>query len=83
MMPVVLGEAVGVSGARLCELRIARLSRVPTENATVIRHLKEAGGILLAKLNLTEFALGGTRQFPFGQPRNPQDVMDMSLSNRE
>ena len=44
---------------------------VPSENATVISRLAAAGGVLLGKLNLTEFALGGTQEFPFGQPRNP------------
>src|SRR5262245_63591390 len=44
---------------------------VPVEDATTIARLDAAGGILLGKLNLTEFALGGTQQFPFGQPRNP------------
>jgi aspartyl-tRNA(Asn)/glutamyl-tRNA(Gln) amidotransferase subunit A len=46
---------------------------VPTQDATVVRRLKRAGGVLLGKLNLTEFALGGTLDFPFGQPRNPWD----------
>ena len=44
---------------------------VPDEDATVVARLTAAGGILLGKLNLTEFALGGTIRFPFGQPRNP------------
>jgi len=44
---------------------------VPDEDATVVARLTAAGGILLGKLNLTEFALGGTINFPFGQPRNP------------
>lgn len=44
---------------------------VPRETATVVARLEGAGGILLGKLNLTEFALGGTVRFPFGQPRNP------------
>lgn len=52
-------------GSRLLE------HHVPTEDATVIARLRAAGGVLLGKLNLTEFALGGTRRFPFGQPRNP------------
>src|SRR2546422_1127092 len=43
----------------------------PDEDATVVARLTAAGGILLGKLNLTEFALGGTIDFPFGQPRNP------------
>lgn len=44
---------------------------VRSEDATVIARLRAAGGILLGKLNLTEFAMGGTREFPYGQPRNP------------
>jgi aspartyl-tRNA(Asn)/glutamyl-tRNA(Gln) amidotransferase subunit A len=55
------------SGSRL------HADRVPSEDATVVARLREAGGILLGKLNLTEFALGGTLTYPFGQPRNPWD----------
>jgi aspartyl-tRNA(Asn)/glutamyl-tRNA(Gln) amidotransferase subunit A len=53
------------SGSRILE------NHVPATDATTIARLNAAGGILLGKLNLTEFALGGTQQFPFGQPRNP------------
>ncbi len=44
------------------------------DDATVIARLREAGAILLGKLNLSEFALGGTLDPPFGQPRNPWDL---------
>jgi len=44
---------------------------VPDHDATVVARLTAAGAILLGKLNLTEFALGGTIHYPFGQPRNP------------
>jgi len=44
---------------------------VPAEDATVVARLKAAGAILIGKLNMSEFALGGTVRFPFGQPRNP------------
>ena len=44
---------------------------VPAEDSTVVARLTSAGGILIGKLNLTEFALGGTIRFPYGQPRNP------------
>jgi aspartyl-tRNA(Asn)/glutamyl-tRNA(Gln) amidotransferase subunit A len=56
------------SGSRIME------HHVPTEDATTIARLDAAGGILLGKLNLTEFALGGTQHFPFGQPRNPWNL---------
>ena len=47
---------------------------VPKENATVITKLKEAGAILLGKLNLSELAMGGTQQPPWGIPSNPWDL---------
>jgi aspartyl-tRNA(Asn)/glutamyl-tRNA(Gln) amidotransferase subunit A len=53
------------AGSRLLE------THVPAATATTVARLDAAGGVLLGKLNLTEFALGGTQQFPFGQPRNP------------
>jgi len=56
------------SGSRILE------DHVPAADATTIARLNAAGGILLGKLNLTEFALGGTQQFPFGQPRNPWNL---------
>src|SRR4029450_7679575 len=56
------------SGSRILE------HHVPVEDGATIARLSAAGGILLGKLNLTEFALGGTQQFPFGQPRNPWNL---------
>ena len=46
---------------------------VAADDATIIARLRSAGAILLGKLNLSEFALGGTLDPPFGQPRNPWD----------
>ena len=46
---------------------------VPDEDATVIAKIKQAGGILLGKLNLSELAMGGTQQPPWGIPANPWD----------
>lgn len=49
--------------------------RVPAEDATVVRKLKEAGAIMLGKTNMNEFAAGisGTNQF-FGDTHNPWDL---------
>ena len=46
---------------------------IADEDATIVARLRKAGAILLGKLNLSEFALGGTLDPPFGQPRNPWD----------
>ena len=44
---------------------------VPNEDSTIVRRLDDAGAALLGKLNLSEFAIGGTIDHPFGTPRNP------------
>lgn len=47
---------------------------VPDEDATAVTRLREAGAILLGKLNMPEGGMLGTRDWPFGQPRNPWNV---------
>ena len=47
---------------------------VPDEDATVVANLKNAGAVLLGKLNLSEFALGESFHHPAGTPRNPWDL---------
>ena len=47
---------------------------IPDQDATVISAIKNAGAILLGKLNLAELAMGGTQQPPYGIPRNPWDL---------
>ena len=47
---------------------------VPNEDSTVVSRLKQAGGILLGKLNLSELAMGGTQNPPWGIPANPWDL---------
>ncbi len=44
---------------------------IPSEDSTVVRRLKDAGGVLLGKLNLSELAMGGTQNPPWGIPANP------------
>ena len=44
---------------------------VPDSDSTIVRMLAAAGAVLLGKLNLSEFAVGGTIDHPFGTPRNP------------
>ena len=47
---------------------------VPNEDATIVRKLKAAGATLLGKLNLSELAMGGTQNPPWGIPANPWDL---------
>ena len=46
---------------------------IPAEDATVIANLKNAGAVLLGKLNMTEFATTGLSH-QFDPPRNPWDL---------
>lgn len=64
-------DQFATSGVRTTAGSRLLADNVPDEDATVVARLGAAGGLLLGKLNLTEFALGGTIQFPYGQPRNP------------
>ena len=47
---------------------------IPSEDATVVARLKAAGGILLGKLNMSEFATGNSVVHPYGMPHNPWDL---------
>ena len=47
---------------------------VPDYDATVVAKLKEAGAVLLGKLNMSEFAMGDAFHHPYGRPRNPWDL---------
>ena len=50
-------------------------ARTPSRDATVVRRLKAAGGIIVGKTNLHEFAFGTTSdETAFGPVRNPHDT---------
>ena len=70
-VPFAVKDQFATRGVRTTAGSRILADHVPDEDATVVARLVAAGGILLGKLNLTEFALGGTIRFPFGQPRNP------------
>ena len=48
--------------------------RVPSEDATTILRLREAGSVLLGKLAMFEFAMGGPQTSLFEQARNPWNL---------
>src|SRR5213075_2963499 len=57
-----------------CASRILSGYRAPYE-ATVIRRLREAGGVVTGKGNMDEFAMGSSTEFSaYGPTRNPYDL---------
>ena len=47
---------------------------MPPDDAFVVKKLRDAGAIILAKLNLSEFASGGAHSSLGGQTLNPHDL---------
>ena len=47
---------------------------VPSFDATVVHRLKEAGAVLMGKLNLTVIGGGGRTYYPYGIPTNPWNL---------
>ena len=46
----------------------------PDYDATAVAKTREAGAVMLGKLNMTEWATPLTLEFPFGHPRNPWNL---------
>jgi aspartyl-tRNA(Asn)/glutamyl-tRNA(Gln) amidotransferase subunit A len=71
-IPVALKDNIDTAGVRTTAASGVFKDRVPGEDAEVVVRLKKAGAILLGKLNLHEFALGGTSAVTYyGPVRNP------------
>src|SRR6267378_1633001 len=48
---------------------------IPSKDAFVVKKLRDAGAIILAKVNMSEFASGGTYSSLGGQSHNPHDLL--------
>ncbi len=71
-IPIALKDNIDTAGIRTTAASAVFDDRIPTEDAEVARRLKAAGAILTGKLNLHEFANGGTSATSyFGPVRNP------------
>lgn len=71
-IPVALKDNIDTAGIRTTAASELFKERTPTEDADVVRRLRNAGAVVLGKLNLHEFAYGGTSAVSyFGAVHNP------------
>ena len=74
-IPVALKDNIDTAGVLTTAGSGLFADRVPSEDAEVVRRLKEAGAVLLGKLNMHEFAYGATSGVShYGPVRNPWDL---------
>src|SRR5207253_4243621 len=71
-IPIALKDLFDTAGVRTTAASALFKDRIPTEDAEVVRRLKVAGAVSLGKLNMHEFAYGGSSIIGhFGPSRNP------------
>ncbi len=73
-VPFTVKDCIDTAGIRTTGGSLIFERNVPDENATVVTRLLEAGGVMMAKTNLPEFALWWeTDNRLFGRTNNPWD----------
>ena len=73
-VPVAVKDQFNTAGIRTTGGSKILEDFVPDEDATVMANLKNAGAVLLGKLNMSEFAMAEIYHHPYGTPRNPWDL---------
>jgi aspartyl-tRNA(Asn)/glutamyl-tRNA(Gln) amidotransferase subunit A len=73
-IPISLKDLIDVAGVVTTAASRVLDDRVAPADATVVRHLREAGVVLIGRTNLHEFALGTTSEdSAYGPVRHPMD----------
>jgi len=74
-VPIALKDLIDTAGVRTTAGSALFKDRVPTEDAEIVRRLKQAGAVILGKNNLHEFAYGGSSLVShFGDVHNPWNI---------
>ncbi len=74
-VPIGLKDLLDTAGVQTTAASNQFRDRVPTHDAVLVRQLKQAGAVLMGKLNLHEFAFGGSGIVSaFGAAKNPWDL---------
>ncbi|MCU1302878.1 MAG: enantiomer-selective amidase [Candidatus Sulfotelmatobacter sp.] len=71
-IPIALKDIIDTAGTRTTAASALLKDRIPSEDAEVVRRLRQAGAVILGKNNLHEFAYGGSSLVSFfGDVHNP------------
>ena len=73
-VPVAVKDQFDTAGIVTTNGSTILAENVPDADATVMTRLREAGTVLLGKLNMSEYASGDAFRHPYGRPRNPWDT---------
>src|SRR4051812_25641024 len=74
-IPLSLKDLIDVRGTPTTAASRVRQAHVATEDAAIVRRLRDAGAVIIGKTNLHEFALGTTNEdSAFGPVRHPLDA---------
>jgi len=74
-IPIALKDNMDTAGIPTTAASAVFEDRIPSRDAMVYQRLKEAGAVLLGKLNMHEFAYGGTSAIThYGPVRNPWNL---------
>lgn len=74
-MPISIKDLIDIEGRPTTAASNVRRDQVASQDAPVVRRLRDAGAVVIGKTNLHEFALGTTsEESAFGAVHNPHDV---------
>jgi aspartyl-tRNA(Asn)/glutamyl-tRNA(Gln) amidotransferase subunit A len=78
-IPIALKDLFDTAGVRTTAASGLFKDRVPTQDGEIVRRLKGAGAVLLGKLNMHEFAYGGSSVISYyGPVHNPWSLDHMA-----
>ncbi|HXC58464.1 MAG TPA: amidase, partial [Steroidobacteraceae bacterium] len=74
-IPIALKDNIDTAGVRTTAASAVYADRVPNADAPVVQKLRDAGAVFLGKLNMHEFAYGGTSVIThYGPVHNPWNL---------
>ena len=73
-IPVVLKDNLDTADMPTTAGSVLLAGSLPPDDAFLVRKLRDAGAIILAKVNMSEFASGGAMSSLGGRTRNPHDL---------